>query len=117
MINDEDRTALVNYRIEQAASTIELSKFLIESDNLAVAVNRIYYGIFYSVTALAIKYQFETSKHSQLIGWFNKEFIATERIDKKYGKILRNAYQNRTKGDYDAYVSFHKEVVLDMLRK
>jgi len=117
MINDEDRTALVNYRIEQAASTIELSKFLIESDNLAVAVNRIYYGIFYSVTALAIKYQFETSKHSQLIGWFNKEFIATERIDKKYGKILRNAYQNRTKGDYDAYVSFHKEVVLDMLEE
>lgn len=117
MINEQDRTALVNYRIEQAASTIELSKFLIESDNLAVAVNRIYYGIFYSVTALAIKYRFETSKHTQLIGWFNKEFIATERIDKKYGKILRNAYQNRTKGDYDAFVSFQKEVVLDMLEE
>lgn len=115
MINEEDRTALVNYRIEQAISTIELSQFLIESDKLIVAVNRIYYGIFYSVTALALKYQFETSKHSQLIGWFNKEFIATKRIDKKYGKILRNAYQNRTKGDYDAFVSFQKEEVLTML--
>ncbi len=115
MINEEDRTALVNYRIEQAISTTELSKFLIESDKLIVAVNRIYYGIFYSVTALALKYQFETSKHSQLIGWFNKEFIATKRIDKKYGKILRNAYQNRTKGDYDAFVSFQKEEVSTML--
>jgi uncharacterized protein (UPF0332 family) len=115
MINEEDRTALVNYRIEQAISTIELTQFLIEADKLTVAVNRIYYGIFYSVTAIASKHQFETSKHSQLIGWFNKEFIATGLIEKKYGKILRNAYQNRTKGDYDAFVSFQKEEVLTML--
>jgi uncharacterized protein (UPF0332 family) len=26
--------------------------------------------------------------------------------DKEFGKILRNAFQNRTKGDYDAFVEF-----------
>jgi uncharacterized protein (UPF0332 family) len=65
MINEEDRTALVNYRIEQAISTIELTQFLIEADKLTVAVNRIYYGIFYSVTAIALKHQFETSKQNK----------------------------------------------------
>ena len=43
-----------------------------------MAVNRIYYGLYYAVTALAIKHRFETSKHLQLIGWFNKEFIASQ---------------------------------------
>ena len=111
MINESDRNSLVNYRIDQAKDTIELSKFLIDSDRLIVAVNRIYYGLYYAVTALAIKNQFETSKHSQLIGWFNKEFITSGLIDKRFGKILRNAYQNRTKGDYDAFVTFEKEEV------
>ena len=30
------------------------------------------------VTALAIKNKFETSKHQQLLGWFNKTFIKDE---------------------------------------
>jgi uncharacterized protein (UPF0332 family) len=68
MINEEDRNTLVNYRMVQANDTIELAKFLIDSNRLTVAVNRIYYGLYYSITALAIKNQFETSKHAQLIG-------------------------------------------------
>lgn len=114
MIKDEDRQSLINYRLEQAKDTVELSRFLIDSKNLVVAVNRIYYGLFYAVTALAIKHRFETSKHLQLIGWFNKEFIASQKLDKKYGKILRIAYQNRTKGDYDAFVQFDTEEVESM---
>jgi len=114
MINESDRNSIVKYRIEQAKDTIELAKFLIDSNRLVVAVNRIYYGLYYSITALAIKKQFETSKHAQLIGWFNKEYIATDILDKRFGKILRNSYQNRTKGDYDAFVTFDKDEVVEM---
>lgn len=114
MINESDRNSLVKYWILQAKDTIELAKFLIDSNQLTVAVNRIYYGLYYSITALAIKKQFETSKHAQLIGWFNKEYIATDILDRRFGKILRNAYQNRTKGDYDAFVTFEKDEVVDM---
>ncbi len=83
-------------------------KFLIDSNELTVAVNRIYYGMYYAVTALAIKFQFETSKHFQLVGWFNREFISTGVLNANYGKILRNAFRNRTKGDYDAIITFEK---------
>ena len=68
-----------------------------------------------SLTALALATGFETSKHGQLIGWFNKEFIATKKLDSKFGKILRNAFQNRTKGDYDAFISFTQQEVEIML--
>jgi uncharacterized protein (UPF0332 family) len=115
-MEDKDRISLINYRIQQAKDTIELAEFLMNSNKLVVAVNRIYYGLYYSLTALALKYEFDTSKHLQLIGWFNKEFISTNKIDKKYGKILRNAYQNRSKGDYDAFVDFSIEEVMTMLK-
>ena len=41
-------------------------QLLIENDRLRAAVNRIYYGMFYSLLALGLAYQFETSKHNQL---------------------------------------------------
>ena len=80
MIRDEDRQSLICYRLEQAKDTVDLSRFLIDSKKYVVAVNRIYYGLYYSVTALAIKHKFETSKHAQLIGWFNKEFVSAKNL-------------------------------------
>ena len=71
--------------------------------------------MYYALTALALKNSFETSKHGQLIGWFNKEYISSKKADPKVGKILRSAFQNRTKGDYDAFVSFEKIEVETML--
>ncbi len=92
MINDDDRDSLIKYRLSQASNTIDLARFLILSDKLTVAVNRIYYGMYYALSALALKHKYETSKHAQLIGWFNKEFVSTKLVDVKFGKILRNAY-------------------------
>ncbi len=115
MINEQDRESLINYRLGQAIETIELARFLIEANKLTVAVNRIYYGMYYAITALALKHKFETSKHQQLIGWFNKEFVATKTVDSRFGKIVRNAFQNRSKGDYDAFISFNADEVNGML--
>jgi uncharacterized protein (UPF0332 family) len=41
--------------------------------------------------------------------------MATKKLDPQFGKILRNAFQNRTKGDYDAFVEFTKNEVDLML--
>lgn len=117
MISEYDRDALIEYRLQQSIDTIELANFLVASDKLVIAVNRIYYGMYYALTALALKNRFETSKHLQLIGWFNKEYISSQRLDQKFGKILRNAFQNRTKGDYDAFVKFDKTEVEIMLKE
>jgi len=115
MIDDNDRQSLIDYRLRQATDTIELAIFLTTNGKYIIAVNRIYYGMYYALTALALKNGFETSKHGQLIGWFNREYIATKRLDPQLGKILRNAFQNRTKGDYDAFIDFSVAEVDTML--
>ncbi len=113
-IEKEDRENLILYRLEQAEETIQDVKLLIENDRLRSAVSRIYYGMFYSLLALGLAFEFETSKHAQLIGWFNKKFIHGGLIDLKYGKIINKAFNRRTKGDYDTYIEFEKEIVLEM---
>ena len=115
MIDENDRQSLIDYRLRQAIDTIDLANFLATSEKYVIAVNRIYYGMYYALTALALKNGYETSKHGQLIGWFNREYIASKKLDPRFGKILRNAFQNRTKGDYDAFIDFSRNEVDLML--
>ena len=102
----DEKNALIEHRISKAIAAIDDVDFLISNKKFLLAVNRIYYGMFYMLSALSLKYDFSTSKHQQLIGWFNKEFIATGKVDHKYGKIIHNAYSNRSTGDYDDFAEF-----------
>lgn len=108
----DSNTELVKYRIEQAKETISEIEILIEKALLNIAINRIYYGMFYMLLALALKKGFKTSKHNQLIGWFNKEFVKTGIISQKFGKIINKAFEDRTDGDYGIFIHFEKEEVL-----
>ncbi len=113
-LDEKDRAELIRYRLDEAKDTLEDVSLLITNDRFRAAINRIYYGMFYSLLALGLKFDFETSKHHQLIGWFNKSFIHEGLIDTKYGRIINKALNRRTKGDYDSYVQFEKEIVVEM---
>lgn len=113
-IDNQDRLDLIQYRLAEAKDTQSDVELLISHDRLRAAINRIYYSMFYSLLALGLKYEFETSKHAQLIGWFNKTFIQAGLIETNYGKIINKAFNRRTKGDYDSYIEFDRETVIEM---
>ncbi len=113
-ITDRDRESMKTYRISQAHDAIDEVELLIENDRLKLAVNRIYYGMFYILSALALVYEFKTSKHQGIISWFNKEFIKGNKVDKKYAGILKRAFKNRSDCDYELFVEFSKPDVLEM---
>jgi len=114
MIDDDSRAQLIAYREEQAKSTALEAEFLLNNDMLRGSMNRIYYSMFYMLQALSLKYQFESSKHSQLLGWFNKTFIHTGKIEVKFSKIITKGYNLRTKGDYATIYDLDKQELLQM---
>ena len=101
-----DKHSLIQYRLERCDETIEDARIAIDNNRLHNAENRIYYAIFYVVSALAIKYDFSTSKHWNLLAWFNKNFVKTNIIDKKYSATYKNAFERRQEGDYDDFIDF-----------
>jgi len=114
-ISEEDRETLIKYRIEQAREEIGEVEFLLKNNKLKLAVTRIYYGMFYVLLALALKHKFNTSKHKELIGWFNKNFIKEKKVEQKYGAIVRDAYEKRSDSDYAVLPKFQKADVEKML--
>jgi len=110
----DERLKEINFIIEQSIATLDDSDFLIENKKLSIAVNRLYYSVFYILSALSLKYDFKTSKHIQLIGWFNKNFINENKINKEYGKFVHKIFDLRTKADYDFYARFDEIEVKQM---
>ncbi len=107
----ENKGRLIKYRLERCKETMKEAKTSIENGSLHLAENRIYYSIFYLVSALALKYNFSTSQQSQLKGWFNKNFILTNKVPREFGEIYYNAYENRQESDYEDFIQFKLEDV------
>ncbi len=101
---------LIKLTLEKSDLAIKAAKDNINLDNLETAQNRIYYAIFYAVSALAYENDFITSKHKQLMGWFNKKFIHENKIfGENMFDIYKNSFSNRLKGDYEILFLTNKE--------
>lgn len=97
--------ALANYRIERARQDLETAKINYRHNKLVQSVNRSYYAIFHALRALLAYDSYDSKRHSSIIGFFNKKYIATGKIDQEYYKVIANAFDIRTKSDYqDFYI-------------
>ncbi len=99
---------LIKYRILRAKETLKDAEVALENDRIKNALNRIYYSAFYIVSALALKHNFSTSKHKQLIGWFNKEFVSSGKIKSEFYKIYSKAFDTRQESDYEDFIEYEK---------
>ncbi|MEQ1744943.1 MAG: HEPN domain-containing protein [Saprospiraceae bacterium] len=100
MITPEERRYLISMRLQQAEECISDAEHCVAEGRLAVATNRVYYGMFYAMLALGVLRQFETSKHMQMIGWFNKNFVHTGVFPNRFGRMIKEAFESRTASDY-----------------
>ena len=80
---------LVKYRFEKARNTLNDAHLYFNSATLESIVNRIYYAIFYSVTALLLTRGLSSAKHSGVRSLFNKEFVKKGLVD----TALANSFQ------------------------
>jgi len=114
MSDRHDTVALIEYKIEHAKIMRDDADFLMQNGRLVSAVNRIYYTMFHLLEALALRHGYHTSKHKQLIGWFNKTFVKEGIIPPKYSKILTEAFENRSESDYGLFAHFTQDEVDEM---
>ncbi len=98
-----DRETIFIYRMRQTEETLAEAVKMLESGFSARSiVNRSYYAMFYAVLALFIHSNtpHKTSKHSGIIGIFNKEFIHSGKLDARFAKMFYELFDERMELDY-----------------
>jgi len=108
---------LAKYRLEKARNTLSDSKNYIQDATLESTVNRIYYAMFYAVSALLITKELSSSKHSGILAVFNKEIVNKGFISRTWGEFYSDMFKRRQKGDYQDFVKFEKQDVGEWLKK
>ena len=93
----EEKQSLIKYRLERANESLKAAQLLFDNKLLIPAMNRIYYSMFYSVQALLVLDEKAFSKHGQVKGYFNKEFIKPGIFSKEFGKLFNAVFEYRQK--------------------
>jgi len=106
-----EKKRIIEYWRKRARESLEDAKLLLENRRLHSAVNRIYYALFYQVSALLLSKGLSFAKHSGVLAAFNEEFVKTGRIDKELGKFYNRMFEHRKSGDYGELVEFEEEDV------
>jgi len=102
---------IIRYWRTRARECLEDAKLLLENKRFHSAVNRIYYALFYEVSALLISRGFSFSKHSGVLSVFNRELVKTGKINKELGKFYNRMFEHRKISDYGEFVEFEEEDV------
>ncbi|NLB78060.1 MAG: HEPN domain-containing protein [Clostridiaceae bacterium] len=100
---------LSNYRLNRANENLEAAKILLGSGYYSESINRSYYAIFHCVRALLAFDEFDSTKHSGIISYFNKCYVKTNKVTKKLSVILNQAFMIRNKSDYDDFYIASKQ--------
>jgi uncharacterized protein (UPF0332 family) len=90
-------------------------KLLLNNGDLQGAANRLYYAVFYALSTLALSLGHSFSKHGSLIGWFNREYVITDRIPRSFGRFVNTAWKLRSHGDYEFVVDLNAEQLTQMV--
>ena len=112
-----EKITLVNYRLERANESLKAARLMLENNLFIPAMNRIYYSMFYAVQALIILKESTFSKHGQVKGFFNKEFIKTGVFPIEFGKLYNAAFEYRQKFDYVDLIIPEKQLIFDYITK
>ncbi|MHB9031284.1 MAG: HEPN domain-containing protein, partial [Candidatus Latescibacterota bacterium] len=84
---------------------------------LIPAMNRIYYSMFYSVQALLVLRESTFSKHGQVKGFFNREYINTGIFQKNFGRTFNAVFEYRQKFDYIDLIIPEESLITDYIHE
>ncbi len=108
---------LSKYRFETAVEALDDSRMMFENGRYKNALNRGYYAIFHSIRAVNALDNYDSSKHSGVISFFNQNYVKEGVFSKELSKTIRLASESREKADYlDFYVASKEEAEKQLKR-
>jgi uncharacterized protein (UPF0332 family) len=108
---------LISYRIERAYETLEDARILANSERWNACVNRLYYACFYAVSALLMKNDLSSNKHTGVRSLFNLNFVKSGKISKEIARIYNDLFERRQESDYLDFIKFQESQVRPLVFK
>ena len=106
---DERQNNLSNYRIAEAEDSLKVAAHCLKEGLYKDSINRSYYAAFYAVKAILALSTVDFKRHKDVMGYFNKEYVAKEIFPREIGRKLGTLQRVREKSDYDDFYIASRE--------
>lgn len=103
-LTDDERRAIVAYRMEKADIAIEDVNQLSAWRRWSAAANRLYYAVYYAATALLINQGYTTRTHTGMITQISVHFVRPGILSREDGRLIRKLFELRQEADYDDFM-------------
>lgn len=117
MNGEEVEKEAVAYWWEKAERSISAAQRELEAGAHGFAVNRLYYALFYAVSAALLERGQTYRKHSGVRSAFHREFIKPGELDTEWGQLYDELFEDRNEADYVEFVEFDRQYVRRQLRR
>lgn len=99
-MTEEDRTAIVSYRVEKSFATFKEATDVLGLGHLSLCANRLYYSTFHMASALLISSGHSTLTHAGVLRLINLLFVKEGLLDKNTSRLMNRLFSMRQQGDY-----------------
>lgn len=101
----DNREDLSRYRLSLALETLDTAKMCYDNGKYRDANNRTYYAVFYAIRVVLALEGTDFKRHKDVLAYFNKEYVAEEKLPRQLGKRVSKLKIIREESDYnDLYV-------------
>ncbi len=107
-MHDKSRD-LSNYRFSLAVETLENAKLCLDNHFYRDCINRSYYATFYALKAVLALEGVDFKRHKDVVGYFNKTYVATGIFPRELGKRLGRIKMIREESDYSDFFDVSEE--------
>lgn len=115
-LTNEERDAIVFYRIQKAKETFNEAEGIAQLGFWNAVANRLYYSCYYMTTALLIYNGHSAQTHSGVIRLFGLNFVVNGIVSKEQSKFYSKLFELRQTGDYDDLYYLTEEEVQPLIQ-
>jgi len=117
-LTDEERKAIVVYRLEKSNDAMVEAKDCASLGHWNLAANRLYYyAAYYASSALLLSAGYAAKTHDGTIGMIGQHYVRTGVLANEDGSLLARLQNMRHTGDYDDFLDWTKEDVEPYIAK
>jgi uncharacterized protein (UPF0332 family) len=107
----EPLETLIHYRLECAQESLDDARLLAEANRWNAWVNRLYYSCFYAVSALLVRDELSSSRHTGVRSLLNRHYVRTGKVPRDLARVYNDLFERRQEGDYADFVRFQADQV------
>lgn len=116
-LSNDDRKALVEYRIEKAYACLDEAEKVSELSLWNLTANRLYYALYHAASALLLSDGYRSHTHKGLMSQISLNYVKSNKILPEDGKLIRQMFNKRREGDYEDFEETTEDEIIEATPK